>query len=154
MQQDYLENFVQATLDALKETNTKLHGATLAISGDGRYYNDKAIQTIIKMAAASGVKRVWCGTGGLLSTPAMSAVIRTRSRGLQKMAPVGGFILSASHNPGGIDEDFGIKYNCENGGPAPDKLTTAIYEKTTSIKSYNICKDFPKIDLAKTRKTS
>ena len=115
MSEHYLENFVQSTLDALVAEGVPVKGGTLVISGDGRYHNKTAIQIIIKMAAAAGVGRVWCGDHGLLSTPAMSAVIRTRSRGLAGMAPFGGFILSASHNPGGIDEDFGIKYNCENG---------------------------------------
>ena len=115
MGENYLENFVQSVFDALVATGTKVAGGTLVISGDGRYWNTNAIQTIIKMAAAAGVAKVWCGTGGLLSTPAMSAVIRARGKGFE---PIGGFILSASHNPGGIDEDFGIKYNCENGAPA------------------------------------
>ena len=113
-------------------------GGTLVISGDGRYHNKTAIQIIIKMAAAAGVGRVWCGDHGLLSTPAMSAVIRTRSRGLAGMAPFGGFILSASHNPGGIDEDFGIKYNGENGGPAPEKVTELVYQKTRIISEYKL----------------
>jgi hypothetical protein len=123
MGKNYLENFVQSVFDALTATGTKVAGSTLCISGDGRYYNKTAIQTIIKMAAAAGVRRVWCGTEGLLSTPAMSAVIRARGKGFE---PIGGFILSASHNPGGIDEDFGIKYNCENGGPAPEKARAAL----------------------------
>lgn len=125
MEEHYLQNFVQSVLDALVTEGVPVKGGTLVVSGDGRYFNSTAIQIIIKMAAAAGVGRVWCGTGGLLSTPAMSAVIRSRSRGLEGMAPFGGFILSASHNPGGIDEDFGIKYNCENGGPAPEKVRTA-----------------------------
>eukprot|EP00965_Chrysotila_dentata_P101200 3341825-Pleurochrysis_carterae.AAC.4 len=101
------------------------------------------------MAAAAGVGRVWCGSEGLLSTPAMSAVIRTRARGLEGMSPFGGFILSASHNPGGIDEDFGIKYNCENGGPAPEKLTNLMHKNTESIKEYSICSSLPDLDLSK-----
>jgi len=98
------------------------------------------------MAAAAGVSRVWCGTGGLLSTPAMSAVIRTRPNGGKP--PFGGFILSASHNPGGIDEDFGIKYNGENGGPAPEKVTELIYENTTTISEYYMT-DVADVDLSK-----
>jgi len=148
MSEHYLENFVQSTLDALVAEGVPVKGGTLVISGDGRYHNKAAIQIIIKMAAAAGVGRVWCGDHGLLSTPAMSAVIRTRSRGLAGMAPFGGFILSASHNPGGIDEDFGIKYNCENGGPAPEKVTNLIYTNTTTIKEYKLCCGLPEIDLS------
>ena len=146
MGENYLENFVQSVFDALVATGTKVAGGTLVISGDGRYWNTNAIQTIIKMAAAAGVAKVWCGTGGLLSTPAMSAVIRARGKGFE---PIGGFILSASHNPGGIDEDFGIKYNCENGGPAPEKVTNLIFENTKAIKEYKLCESLPAIDLEK-----
>jgi len=149
MGENYLQNFVQSVLDAIVADGTPLKGAAIVISGDGRYYNKEAIQIIVKMAAAAGVTRVWCGTGGLLSTPAMSAVIRTRSRGLEGQAPIGGFILSASHNPGGIDEDFGIKYNCENGGPAPEKVTDGIYENTKKITEYKICPGIPDVDLSK-----
>ena len=146
MGEHYLENFCASVFDALIATGTKVEGSTLCVSGDGRFHNKTAIQVIIKMAAAYGVKSVWCGTDGLLSTPAMSAVIRTRGAGF---VPIGGFILSASHNPGGIDEDFGIKYNCENGGPAPEKVTNLIYENTTKITSYKLCKDLPDVDLTK-----
>ena len=146
MGEHYLENFCASVFDALIATGTKVQGSTLCVSGDGRFHNKTAIQVIIKMAAAYGVKSVWCGTDGLLSTPAMSAVIRTRGAGF---VPIGGFILSASHNPGGIDEDFGIKYNCENGGPAPEKVTNLIYENTTKITSYKLCKDLPDVDLTK-----
>jgi len=145
---NYLENFIQATFDALVAEGVPVKGGTLAISGDGRFYNKEAIQVIIKMAAAAGVGRVWCGTEGLLSTPAMSAVIRSRARGLDGMSPFGGFILSASHNPGGIDEDFGIKYNCENGGPAPEKVTNLIFKNTTTITEYKLCKTLPDIELS------
>jgi len=146
MEGAYLHNFVQSVFDALGADSLK--GSTLVVSGDGRYWNKTAIQIIIKMAAAAGVERVWCGTEGLLSTPAMSAVIRSRARGLKGMDPIGGFILSASHNPGGIDEDFGIKYNGENGGPAPEKVTDAIFEKTKAISEYKICSGLPDIDLS------
>ena len=149
MEPHYLNNFVQSVFDALVAEKVPIEGGTLVVSGDGRFYNDVACQTIIKMAAAAGVGRVWCGTDGLLSTPAMSAVIRTRARGLAGMAPFGGFILSASHNPGGIDEDFGIKYNGENGGPAPEKVTNLVFDKTTSISNYKICADLPDVDLTK-----
>jgi len=146
MGKNYLENFTQATFDALKATGVKIEGGTLVVSGDGRYYNKDAIQIIIKMAVANGVKTVWVGSDGLLSTPAASAVIRNRDGGF---VPFGGFILSASHNPGGIDEDFGIKFNCENGGPAPEKVTDLIYNNTTTIKEYKICKGTPTIDITK-----
>ena len=121
-QPGYLQNFVQSVFDVLPG----LAGSTLVLGGDGRYYNDTAIQTILRMAAANGVARVIVGRGGLLSTPAASELIR--SRGAH-----GGLILSASHNPGGPEGDFGIKYNIGNGGPAPEKLTAAIHQRTLVI---------------------
>src|SRR3954468_14730138 len=120
-QPHYVENFVQAIFDSLQGFG----GQTLVVGGDGRFYNREAIQTIIKMAAANGFGRVLVGQGGLLSTPAASCVIRGRHA-------FGGIILSASHNPGGPDGDFGIKYNIGNGGPAPEKVTDAIYDRTRS----------------------
>jgi len=123
----YLENFVQSIFD----TRTDLRGGTLAIGGDGRYYNRQAIQTIIRMAAANGVARVIVGQGGLLSTPAASCIIR-------KYRTNGGIILSASHNPGGPDGDFGIKFNTANGGPAPEAVTEAIFARTLEISEYRI----------------
>jgi phosphoglucomutase len=124
-QPHYLENFVQSVFDALE----RFAGQTLVVGGDGRYHNRTAVQTILKMAAANGFGRVLVGRGGLLSTPAASAVIR-------KHGAFGGIILSASHNPGGPDGDFGIKYNATNGGPAPEKLTEAIYRRTLEIAEY------------------
>jgi phosphoglucomutase len=121
----YLENFVQSIFD----TRTDLEGGTLVLGGDGRYYNRQAIQTIIRMAAANRVARVIVGQGGLLSTPAASCVIR-------KYRTNGGIILSASHNPGGPDGDFGIKFNTPNGGPAPEGVTEAIYARTREIGHY------------------
>jgi phosphoglucomutase len=147
MSPNYLENFVQSAYDSIKESGTNLSEGSLLIGGDGRYFNPEAIQIIIKMAVANGVKSIWVGENGLMSTPAVSATIREKGP-LWKKA-YGAFILTASHNPGGPEEDFGIKYNCENGGPAPDELTDDIYKKTTSIDSYKICKDFPTIDLTK-----
>ncbi len=126
-QPGYLENFVQSVFDVLPE----LAGGTLVLGGDGRFHNDRAIQTILRMAAAQGVGRVIVGRGGLLSTPAASELIRRR--GAQ-----GGLILSASHNPGGPEGDFGIKYNIANGGPAPEKLTEAIHRRTLAIDRYRI----------------
>jgi phosphoglucomutase len=123
----YLENFVQAIFDSLEG----LAGQTLVLGGDGRYHNRAAIQTILRMAAANGVGRVLVGRGGILSTPAVSCVIR-------KHRAYGGIILSASHNPGGPDGDFGIKYNVGNGGPAPEKVTEAIFARTQVIAEFRI----------------
>lgn len=123
----YLENFVQSIFDSLEG----YQGQTLVLGGDGRYYNRQAIQIILKMAAANGWGRVLVGQGGILSTPAVSCIIR-------KNQAFGGIILSASHNPGGPDGDFGIKYNISNGGPAPEKVTEAIYARSKQIDSYKM----------------
>ena len=124
-QPHYVENFLQSIFDVLQ--NYK--GGTLVLGGDGRYYNKEVIQTVIRMAAANGVGRVLLGCQGFLSTPAASHLIR-------KYKAFGGIVLSASHNPGGPDGDFGIKLNVVNGGPAPEKLTEAIYARTLEITSY------------------
>lgn len=124
-QPHYLENFVQSIFSSLED----FQGKTLVVGGDGRYYNREAIQVILRMAAASGFGRVMVGCGALLSTPAASCVIR-------KYHAFGGIILSASHNPGGPNEDFGIKYNTGNGGPAPESITEAIYSKTLALSEY------------------
>ena len=134
-QPHYLENFVQSIFDSINIPK----GATLTLGGDGRYYNREAIQIILKMAAANGFGRVLVGQGGILSTPAASCIIR-------KYKTFGGIILSASHNPGGVDGDFGIKYNTENGGPAPEKITEAIFQKSKIIESYKIV-DAPDVAL-------
>ncbi|MCK5877756.1 MAG: alpha-D-glucose phosphate-specific phosphoglucomutase, partial [Candidatus Marithrix sp.] len=126
-QQNYLENFVQSIFDSLDN----FQGQTLVVGGDGRYYNQTAIQTIIKMAIANGFGQILVGQDGLLSTPAVSAIIR-------KHQAFGGIVLSASHNPGGPQGDFGIKYNISNGGPAPEKITDAIYEHSQYITEYKI----------------
>ncbi|XP_031271659.1 phosphoglucomutase, cytoplasmic [Pistacia vera] len=144
-QPNYLQNFVQSTFNAL--TPEKVKGATLVVSGDGRYYSKDAIQIIIKMAAANGVRRVWVGQNGLLSTPAVSAVIRERV-GADGSKATGAFILTASHNPGGPHEDFGIKYNMENGGPAPEGITDKIFENTKTIKEYLVAEDLPDVDIS------
>ncbi|MCI0412135.1 alpha-D-glucose phosphate-specific phosphoglucomutase [bacterium] len=128
MQEHYLENFVQAVFNAVK-ADADPPAQTLVVGGDGRYYNRSAVQIILRMASANGWGRVLVGRSGILSTPAMSAVIRRRKA-------LGGLVLSASHNPGGIDEDFGIKYNIANGGPAPEKLTERIYQETLRIQEY------------------
>jgi len=126
-QPNYVENFVQSIFDSLEG----YQGQTLVIGGDGRYYNDVAIQKAIKIAAANGFGRVLVGQGGILSTPAASHVIR-------HYGAFGGLVLSASHNPGGPEGDFGIKYNVGNGGPAPERITDAIFERTRSIDRYKI----------------
>ncbi|HYR05882.1 MAG TPA: alpha-D-glucose phosphate-specific phosphoglucomutase [Gallionella sp.] len=134
-QPHYLESFVQSIFDTI----TAPKGSTLALGGDGRYYNREAIQIILKMAAANGFGRVLIGRGGILSTPAASCVIR-------KYQTYGGIILSASHNPGGPDGDFGIKYNTTNGGPAPEKTTEAIFSMSKKIVQYRIA-DTPDVVL-------
>ena len=116
-----------------------MRGSTLVLGGDGRFLNREVIQVALKMAAANGVARVRVGRGGLLSTPAASHLIRISKA-------IGGLILSASHNPGGPDEDFGIKYNIANGGPAPERVTDAIYARTRTIDRYLIV-DAPEVDL-------
>ncbi|MCA3555986.1 alpha-D-glucose phosphate-specific phosphoglucomutase [Aestuariivirga sp.] len=140
-QPHYAENFIQSVFDSLEG----FQGRTLVIGGDGRYHNSEVIQTAIRMAAANGFGRVMVGQNGLLSTPAASNLIRRHKAS-------GGIILSASHNPGGPDGDFGIKYNISNGGPAPEKLTDAIYARTRTISSYRIAAP-PGVDLARTGET-
>ena len=125
MQPGYVEAFVQAIFNAIGGCA----GKTFVIGGDGRYFNAEAIQTILRMAAAGGASRAIVGQGGLLSTPAASNLIRVRGAD-------GGLILSASHNPGGIDEDFGLKYNISNGGPAPEGVTAAIFDQTLTLTEY------------------
>ncbi|MBO6852671.1 MAG: alpha-D-glucose phosphate-specific phosphoglucomutase [Marivivens sp.] len=123
----FLENYVQAIFDGIGG----IDGATLVVGGDGRYFNDRAIQVILRMAAANGAAKVIVGKDGILSTPAASHLIR-------KNKTDGGLILSASHNPGGIDEDFGLKYNGPNGGPAPESVTDKIFARTQTIREYRI----------------
>src|SRR5580704_9220581 len=123
----YLENFVQSIFDCLEG----FQGETLVVGGDGRFLNREAIQIVIKMALANGFGRILVGRGGILSTPAASNLIR-------KYRAFGGVVLSASHNPGGRHGDFGIKYDAGNGGPAPEKVTEAIYARTRAIASYRI----------------
>jgi phosphoglucomutase len=142
MEPRYLENFVQAIWQGIGGAE----GKTFVVGGDGRYFNDRAVQVILRMAAASGAKRVIVGQGGLLSTPAASNLIRTRKTD-------GGIILSASHNPGGPDEDFGIKFNMPNGGPAPEEVTNRIFAATKTLTSYDIV-ETQDIDLSKLGETS
>lgn len=129
-QPGYAENFVQSVFDSLEG----FAGQTLVVGGDGRYLNREVIQIVLKMAAANGFGRVIVGQGGILSTPAASHLIRASGA-------FGGLVLSASHNPGGPDEDFGIKYNVGNGGPAPEKVTDAIHARTLTIDQYRISDD-------------
>jgi len=126
-QPNYLENFVQSVFDCLSD----YQGQTLVLGGDGRYHNREAVQVILKMAAANNFGRVMVGQKGILSTPAASCLIR-------RYSAFGGIILSASHNPGGPAGDFGVKYNAANGGPAPEKLTEAIYRRSRDISVYRI----------------
>tara|TARA_R110002049_G_scaffold269477_2_gene446375 strand:- start:1996 stop:3630 length:1635 start_codon:yes stop_codon:yes gene_type:complete len=135
-QPHYLENFVQSTFDSLSD----IQGKTLVLGGDGRFYNEQAIQIILKMAAANGFKQAIVGQNGLLSTPAASCVIR-------KHKAFGGIILSASHNPAGPNGDFGIKYNVSNGGPAPENITDAIFANTQTITQYQTI-DTPDVNLS------
>lgn len=145
LQPAYLENFVQSLFDVVRadpELGANWGERPLVLGGDGRFYSEVAIQTILKMAAANGVSRVLVGQSGLLSTPAASAVIRRHQA-------FGGIILSASHNPGGPSGDFGIKFNLSNGGPAPVALTDAIYAQTQRITKY-YSSDAPDMDLRET----
>ncbi len=129
-QPNYVENYLQSIFDSLEG----FQGKTLVIGGDGRFYNDVAIQTAIRMAAANGFGKVLVGQDGLLSTPAASHVIRHHKA-------FGGLVLSASHNPGGPEGDFGIKYNIGNGGPAPEKITDAVFARSKVIESYKIANE-------------
>jgi phosphoglucomutase len=136
-QPNYVENYIQAIFDSLEDFD----GKTLVIGGDGRFYNDVAIQKAIRIASANGFGKVLVGQNGLLSTPAASHVIRHHKA-------FGGLVLSASHNPGGPDGDFGIKYNIGNGGPAPEKITDAVFARTKVIDSYKTV-DAPDVALDK-----
>src|SRR5919112_3316183 len=126
----YVENFIQAVFDTVEGTE----GSTLVIGGDGRYFNETVIQTALRMAAANGFGRILVGRGGLLSTPAASCIIR-------KYKAIGGLVLSASHNPGGPDGDFGIKFNMSHGGPATETFTEAVFQKASAITEYRIVDD-------------
>ncbi|MEM1252869.1 MAG: alpha-D-glucose phosphate-specific phosphoglucomutase [Cyanobacteria bacterium P01_H01_bin.21] len=139
---NYLENFIQSIFDSLDG----YQGQTLVVGGDGRFYNRQAIQIILKMAAANGFGKTLVGQGGIFSTPAVSCVVR-------KYGAFGGIILSASHNPGGPDGDFGVKYNIGNGGPAPEKVTSAIFERSKVIDEYKIL-DADDVDLDRVGTTS
>lgn len=138
LRQNYTENALQALLSAIPGGT---EGITLVVGGDGRYYSPEVIQIIIKMAAANGVKHLIIGENGIMSTPAASHIIRSRKA-------KGGILLTASHNPGGPNADFGIKYNMENGGPAPESVTNKIFEITKTISSYKLM-DLPSVSRAR-----
>ncbi|KRK05296.1 uncharacterized protein Dyak_GE27981, partial [Drosophila yakuba] len=136
--QNYTENFVQAILEA---NGAALVGSTLVVGGDGRFYCKEAAELIVRLSAANGVSKLLVGQNGILSTPAVSSLIRHNKA-------LGGIVLTASHNPGGPENDFGIKFNCENGGPAPDAFTNLIYKITTEIKQYKLVRNL-QIDITK-----
>lgn len=140
-QPNYVENFIQSVMEAIPEG---AKGAVLVVGGDGRYYNDVILQKIAAIGAANGVKKLVIGQNGLLSTPAASHIMRT-----YKEKCTGGIILTASHNPGGPENDMGIKYNLSNGGPAPEPVTNKIWEISKQLTHYKIVKDFPELDLTK-----
>jgi len=139
MGKHYLENFVQAIFDVVEARSEGGAGKTFVLGGDGRYFNDRAAQVILRMAAANGAARVIVGQGAILSTPAASHLIRLNRTD-------GGIILSASHNPGGPTEDFGLKFNTANGGPAPESVTDAMFRRTETISEYRIL-DAQDVDL-------
>ncbi|XP_017098422.2 phosphoglucomutase [Drosophila bipectinata] len=142
-QPHYTENFVQAILEA---NGAALAGSTLVVGGDGRFYCKEAAELIVRLSAANGVSKLLVGQNGILSTPAVSSLIRHNKA-------LGGIVLTASHNPGGPENDFGIKFNCENGGPAPDAFTNHIYKITTEIKQYKLVRNL-QIDISKVGVTS
>lgn len=127
----YTENFIQAIFDSIPAKD-----ATIVIGGDGRYFSPETVQTILKIGSANGVAKFIVGKDSILSTPAASNIIR-------KYKADGGILLTASHNPGGPNNDFGIKYNMSNGGPAPEDVTNKIFEKTKNITVYKIIEDTP-----------
>jgi phosphoglucomutase len=142
----YLENFVQSIFDVVGARNADGSGKTFVLGGDGRYFNDRAAQVILRMAAANGAARVIVGQGAILSTPAASHLIRLNKTD-------GGIIMSASHNPGGPTEDFGVKFNMPNGGPAPEAVTEAMYQRTTTITGYQML-EAQDVDLSRVHRTS
>ena len=144
-QTHYLENFVQSIFDALPQE--EYWGKALVVSGDGRFFNDEAVQKIIQIALSNGVKDVFVGQHCLLSTPAVSSLIRKLNEGLPTPYCFGGIVLSASHNPGGPEEDFGIKFNTKNGSPSLEHLTEAIFENTKVIKKYSLLAGYQTVNV-------
>ncbi|KAG1053486.1 hypothetical protein G6F43_004439 [Rhizopus delemar] len=139
-EKNYTENFIQSILEAIPESDGGAKGATLVVGGDGRYYSNEVLQVIVKSSVAHGVSKLIVGRDGIVSTPAVSNIIRQRKA-------TGGIVLTASHNPGGPNSDFGIKYNCSNGGPAPESVTNRIYEISKGIKELKLA-DVPKVDFS------
>ncbi|KAL2920574.1 Phosphoglucomutase chloroplastic [Bienertia sinuspersici] len=139
MQENYLANWIQALFNSLPSEDYV--NGVLVLGGDGRYFNKEAAQIIIKIAAANGVAKIFVGQDGILSTPAVSAVIRKRKAN-------GGFVMSASHNPGGPEYDWGIKFNYSSGQPAPESITDKIYGNTLSISEIKMA-TIPDIDLSR-----
>jgi phosphoglucomutase len=155
MSEGYLLNFLHCALGAMGSAATPVKGGTLVVGGDGRYFAPQALQMAVRVAVAHGVNEVWVGRGGLLSTPAASALVReghahTPHPSAQKRPPppFGALILSASHNPAGVTEDFGIKINGANGAPAPSSVTQAIGAAAAAISSTRQALSFPPVDLA------
>ena len=146
-QENYLENFVASIFAGVPDLNKKI-----VVSGDGRYWNDVAIQKIIKIAAGHGVPEVIVGQYGLLSTPAISNLIIQENKEAQNC--LGAILLTASHNPGGPEEDFGIKFNTSNGGPAPESITDAIFSYSKSITEYKTVESLPDVDLSVIQETT
>ncbi|GAA5796774.1 hypothetical protein EDC94DRAFT_233167 [Helicostylum pulchrum] len=140
-QENYTENFIQSTLEAIPESDGGPKNATIVVGGDGRYYSDEVLQVIVKCSLGQGVSRLIVGLNGIVSTPAASNIIRKRKA-------TGGILLTASHNPGGPENDFGIKYNCSNGGPAPESVTNKIYENSKTITELKVG-IVPKVDFSK-----
>ncbi|EIE84411.1 hypothetical protein G6F46_001629 [Rhizopus delemar] len=139
-EKNYTENFIQSILEAIPESDGGAKGATLVVGGDGRYYSNEVLQVIVKSSVAHSVSKLIVGRDGIVSTPAVSNIIRQRKA-------TGGIVLTASHNPGGPNSDFGIKYNCSNGGPAPESVTNRIYEISKGIKELKLA-DVPKVDFS------
>ncbi|KFU85415.1 Phosphoglucomutase-1, partial [Chaetura pelagica] len=135
---NYLQNFIQSIFSSIDLRDRQ--GSSMVVGGDGRYLNKSAVELIVQMAAASGIGRLVIGQNGILSTPAVSCIIR-------KIKAIGGIILTASHNPGGPNGDFGIKFNTANGGPAPEAITDKIFQISKNIEEYAICPDL-KVDLS------
>lgn len=145
-QEHYLANFVQSIFNSLP--NAEYEGKAFVVSGDGRYYNDVAVQVCIQIALSNGVRQVYIGQHCLLSTPAVSAVIRKLNADNGEGYCFGGIVLSASHNPGGPDDDFGIKFNGANGGPSVESVTEEIFAQSKKITEYTLLEGYQNVDIS------